>query len=87
MLHNRDKILLTKPEQFFQEHFFEKSLAGQRVLQGLLVFSSEEEAERATNLTGTVIGDRHVIVSKFRQFVKPTSKMVEVSNLSVGKSN
>ncbi|XP_026289817.1 uncharacterized protein LOC113214599 isoform X2 [Frankliniella occidentalis] len=64
-------------------HFFERKLAGQRIQQGLIVFSTEDEAEQATKLTGTEVGGRHIIVSKFRQFSQPTSKMINISNLSV----
>ncbi|KAK3907734.1 Nucleolin [Frankliniella fusca] len=67
-----------------QHHlFFEKKLAGQRIQQGLVVFTTEEEAEKATTLTGTEVGGQHIIVSKFRQFSQPSAKMVKITNLCV----
>lgn len=50
----------------------------------LVVFSSEDEADKATLLTGSLIEDRHIIVSKHRQYAVPTSKTVTISNLPIG---
>lgn len=47
-----------------------------------LVFSSEEEANRAMERTGTLIGGHHIIVARHKKFVPPTPNVVAVTNLS-----
>lgn len=52
--------------------------ARKAVREAVMVFSSEEEADKATELTGSLMDGRHIIVSKHRQFLNPTSKTVTV---------
>lgn len=73
-----------------QENFFAKNIAGQRIQQGLLVFSSAKEAEKAVKLTGHVLGDRHIILRRHHQCIQTSDsndRTVHISNLSKGKQS
>lgn len=52
--------------------------------QMIVVFSSEEEADQATQQTGSVIEGRHIIAYKYQQYAVPTANTVIVSDLCPG---
>lgn len=66
------------------ENFFVKTIGGQKIQQGLVVFSSVEEAEKSVKFTGHEYGGKHIIFRRHVKFVSddPNSQTVYVSNLS-----